>query len=38
LNATNWTDLADVLASSSTASKSDILTATNRFYRVRVLP
>jgi hypothetical protein len=39
LNATTWTDLiGDVLASGSTASKTDIKTATNRFYRVQVLP
>ena len=34
-----WTDLAgDILANSSTASIKDILTPTNRFYRIRVLP
>jgi hypothetical protein len=39
LNTTNWTDLAgDVIATGSTASKNDTLTATIRFYRVRVLP
>jgi hypothetical protein len=39
LNTTNWTDLiGDVLASGSTASKTDIETTTNRFYRIQVLP
>jgi hypothetical protein len=39
LNATNWTDLVgDVTATGSTASKTDILTTSNRFYRVQVLP
>jgi hypothetical protein len=39
LNTTNWTDLSgDVTASGSTAAKTDILTATNRFYRVQVRP
>jgi hypothetical protein len=39
LNATNWTDLiGDVLSSGSTASKTDIQTTTNRFYRVQVVP
>jgi hypothetical protein len=39
LRATNWTDLVgDVIATGSTASKTDILTVTNRLYRVRVLP
>jgi len=39
LNATNWTDLTgDVLSSGSTASKTDIETPTNRFYRVQVVP
>ena len=39
LNTTNWTDLAgDVTATGSTASKTDTMTTTNRFYRVRVLP
>jgi hypothetical protein len=39
LSATNWTDLiGDVTATGSTASKNDILTSTNRFYRVQVLP
>ena len=39
LSSTNWTDLTgDVLAVGSTASKTDIKTTTNRFYRVQVLP
>jgi uncharacterized protein involved in high-affinity Fe2+ transport len=39
LSATNWTDLiGDVLAGGSTASKTDLKTTTNRFYRVQVLP
>jgi hypothetical protein len=39
LNTTNWTDLAgDVIATGNTASKTDTMTTTNRFYRVRVLP
>jgi large repetitive protein len=39
LDATTWTDLAGVvLASASTASKIDVLTPTNRFYRVQLLP
>ena len=39
LNTTNWTDLiGDVIATGSTASKTDAMTTTNRFYRVRVLP
>jgi hypothetical protein len=39
LSSTNWTDLiGDVAATGGTASKTDILTTTNRFYRVRVLP
>jgi hypothetical protein len=38
LNAPNWTDLGgDVLATGSTASKIDIFTPTNRFYRVQVI-
>jgi hypothetical protein len=38
LNATNWTDLVgDVLAGSNTASKADILTRSNRFYRIQVV-
>ena len=38
-NSTNWTDLlGDVTATGSTASKTDSLTTTNRFYRVQVLP
>jgi hypothetical protein len=39
LTSANWTDLAgDVLASSSTASKLDILTSTHRYYRIQVVP
>jgi hypothetical protein len=39
LNATNWTDLAgDITATNSIASKTDLRTATNRFYRAQVLP
>ena len=39
LTATNWTDLVgDVTAFGTTASKSDISTTANRFYRVQVLP
>ncbi|NOS70409.1 MAG: hypothetical protein HOP33_10815 [Verrucomicrobia bacterium] len=39
LNATNWTNLAgDITATNSIASKTDLRTATNRFYRVQVLP
>ena len=39
LGSTNWTDLVgDVTATNSTASKTDIMTITNRFYRIRVLP
>jgi hypothetical protein len=39
LSATNWTDLAgDVLATGSTASKTDLKTTTNRFYRVQIAP
>ena len=39
LNPTNWTDLpGDVTATNSIASKTDIRTSTNRFYRVQVLP
>ena len=38
-SATNWTDLAgDVLAGGGTASKTDLKTTTNRFYRIHVLP
>jgi hypothetical protein len=38
LGSTNWTDLVgDVTATNSTASKTDIMTTTNRFYRIRVL-
>lgn len=39
LATTNWTDLAgDVIATNSIAWQADILTSSNRFYRVRVLP
>ena len=39
LNAANWTDLAgDITATNSIASKTDLRTSTNRFYRVQVLP
>jgi hypothetical protein len=39
LNPTNWTAVpGDVIATTNQASKSDILTQSNRFYRVRVLP
>ena len=39
LDGITWTDLVgDVLASSSTSSKSDLKTTTNRFYRIQVLP
>jgi hypothetical protein len=39
LGLTNWTGLAgDVNSLSNTASKMDTLTASNRFYRVRVIP
>ena len=39
LAASNWTALpGDVTATSNTASKLDALTASNRFYRVHVLP
>ncbi len=39
LNATSWTNLVgDVTATGSTASKTDIRTTTNRFYRLQVLP
>ena len=39
LNATNWNALpGDVVGASNTASKTDALTSSNRFYRVRVLP
>jgi hypothetical protein len=39
LNATTWSDLiGDVLPSGSTASKTDLQTPTNRFYRVQVVP
>jgi hypothetical protein len=39
LAAANWTDLVgDVTATGSTASKTDVRTTTNRFYRLQVLP
>jgi putative NADPH-quinone reductase len=39
LNTTNWTDLfGDVIATGSMATKTDAMTTTNRFYRVRVVP
>ena len=39
LATTNWTDLAgDLIATNSIASQADILTSSNRFYPVRVLP
>jgi hypothetical protein len=39
LSPSNWTALpGDVIGVSNTASKLDTLTASNRFYRVRVLP
>ena len=39
LNVTDWTDLTgDVLASGSTASKTNAFTPANRFYRVLVVP
>jgi hypothetical protein len=39
LSAANWTDLiGDVLSGGNTASKTDVKTATNRFYRVQVVP
>jgi hypothetical protein len=39
LSAAGWTDVAgDILATGSTASKNDIVTSSNRFYRVQVLP
>lgn len=39
LSVTNWTDLAgDVTATSTTATKSDPATGTQRFYRLEVLP
>ena len=38
-NLTNWSTIqGDVTTISNTASKLDPLTASNRFYRVRVLP
>jgi len=39
LNPTNWIALpGDVVANGDTASKTDVLTPTNRFYRVRIAP
>jgi hypothetical protein len=39
LGPTNWSALpGDVIATNSTACKVDVLTSSNRFYRVRVLP
>ncbi|HVV69961.1 MAG TPA: hypothetical protein VHI52_00160, partial [Verrucomicrobiae bacterium] len=39
LGETNWSDLSgDVVASGNTASKTDILTGSNRFYRIKLLP
>jgi hypothetical protein len=39
LGSTNWTALVgDVTATGGTASKTDILTSSNRFYRVQILP
>ncbi|HTL17705.1 MAG TPA: MBG domain-containing protein, partial [Patescibacteria group bacterium] len=39
LNSTFWIDLpGDVVATSSTASRTDTRAAGNRFYRIRVLP
>jgi hypothetical protein len=39
LSATNWTDLiGDVLAGGSNASKTDLKTITNRYYRIQVVP
>ena len=39
LGSTNWTDLVgDITATNSTSSKTDLMTTTNRFYRIRVLP
>jgi hypothetical protein len=39
LGLTNWANLAgDVVAVGSTAARPDVLTTTNRFYRVRVVP
>jgi hypothetical protein len=39
LSRSNWIDLVgDVVASGSLASKTDVTTATNRFYRVQVRP
>jgi hypothetical protein len=39
LNPSNWNALpGDVTGASNTASKSDTLTPSNRFYRVRTIP
>ena len=39
LHGIDWSDLTgDITASASTAFKADIVTTTNRFYRVQVLP
>jgi hypothetical protein len=39
LNPTNWAAVpGDVIAITNQASKSDVLTRSNRFYRVQVLP
>jgi len=39
LSATSWTDLVgDVFASGNIASKTDLKTTTNRFYRIQVVP
>ena len=39
LSGTNWTDLVgDITATGATASRTDVMTTSNRFYRVRVLP
>jgi hypothetical protein len=39
LNPINWTAVpGDIIATTNQASKSDILTRSNRFYRVQVLP
>ena len=39
LNSTNWESLpGDVTSTSNTASKADVITPSNRFYRVRLSP
>ena len=39
LSSTNWTDLlGDVLAGGGSASKTDLKTITNRYYRIQVVP